>query len=345
MRYGTGVRCRTADFVEPDMDWEAEQYRRGKIDFAAFSLKNAGREELLRHVGDGHVLVVDQTRIDADTIALLPETRLIIRHGDGYDNVDITAATAANIAVANKPGFWSIEAAEHAMALTVAVATRLPVQQAIAARRGADPDAPWDRSRVYPIQRLPGQTVGVLGYGRTGSHYAHLMHGLGCSVIVHDRSTSPETLRAAGYRPVTLDELVAESDVLSLHVPATEETVGLVDAAFLNRMRTGAILINIARGSLVDTPALTAALNTGKLRGAGLDVTSPEPLPQDHALLGMPQVVVTPHLAWYSEEALWAMRRSIVTDVINFSRGVLPQTVVNPEVIPEVLARGLPGTA
>jgi len=261
--------------------------------------------------------------------------RLIIRHGDGYDNVDVAAATGAGVAVANKPGFWSLEAAEHAMVLTLAVASRLHVQQDVAARTGQPADTPWDLARVYPIPRLRGRTVGVMGYGRTGSHYARLMYGLGCSVIVHDRSTPGSVIREAGFRPVSFDALVRESDVLSLHVPATTATAGLFDARMLRRMKNDSILINTARGSIVVTEDLTAALRSGHIRGAGLDVTDPEPLPRDHRLLRMPQVVVTPHLGWYSEEAMWAMRRSILDDVLNFSRGILPRSIVNPEVLPE----------
>lgn len=326
------LRCRTADFVEPDMNWEAEEYERAGIDFRAFSLVDEDIDTVVAHIGDAHVLVVDRTPVTAQLIERLPDVRLIIRHGDGYDNVAVAAATASGIAVANKPGFWSTEAAEHAMVLTLVVASHLPLQQAIAARNGQDPQMPWDRTRIYPIPRLRGRTVGVLGFGRTGSHYARLMHTLGCPVIVHDHRKPPEEIRAAGYYPVGFPTLLKEADVLSLHVPATEKTNGLIDATALASMKKDAILINIARGTIVNTDALTSALEKNHLRGAGLDVTEPEPLPPNHPLLSNPNVVVTPHLAWYSDEAMWAMRRSIVEDVMNLAEGIMPATVVNPEV-------------
>ena len=329
------LRCRTTDYVEPDMAWEVEEYRRAGIDFKAFSLVGADPETILKEAGDAHVLIVDQTPVGANLIKGLSEAKLIIRHGDGYDNVDVSAATAAGIAVANKPGFWSVEAAEHAMVLTMVVAAHLPVQQQVAARIGHAPGAPWDRTKVYPIPRLRGRTVGVMGFGRTGAHYARLMHNLGCPVMVYDHRKPPEEIRAAGFYPVDFGTLLAESDVLSLHVPATEKTTGLFDRTTLDRMKNDAILINISRGTIVDTKALTTALQEGRLRGAGLDVTDPEPLPREHPLLVMPNVVITPHLAWYSEEAMWAMRRSIVEDVINLSQGIMPATVVNPAVLPE----------
>lgn len=321
------------------MDWEAEEYRRAGVDFRAFSLRDADENTVAESVADAHVLIVDQTRVTADLIARIPDLGLIIRHGDGYDNVDVAAATGAGVAVANKPGFWSLEAAEHAMVLTLAVASRLHVQQEVASRTGQPADSPWDLTRVYPVPRLRGRTVGVMGYGRTGSHYARLMYGLGCTVIVHDRSAPGELIREAGFRPVGFDALVQESDVLSLHVPATTATAGLFDARMIGRMKAGSILINTARGSIVVTEDLTRALRSGHIRGAGLDVTDPEPLPADHPLLKMNQVVVTPHLGWYSEEAMWAMRRSILEDVVKFSQGILPRSIVNPEVLPEEESR------
>lgn len=324
-------RCRTTDYVEPDMEWERERYALAGIDFAAFQLRGAPAEEILACAGDGHVLVVDQTRITAELLGRLDHTVLVIRHGDGYDSVDIDAATAAGIAVANKPGFWSAEAAEHAVTLTLAVASRLGHQQqeaAAGALRGH-----WDLHTVYPISRLRGRTVGVFGYGKIGHHYARMMHALGFHVIVHDRSCPEDHLTAAGYRSVSFQELLHHADILSLHVPATRQTVGLFDGAALRRMKRGSVLINTARGSLVHTDDLVAVLRAGHLSGAGLDVTEPEPLPAGHPLFSMPQVVITPHLGWYSEEAMWEMRRSIVEDVINAARRVPPASLVNHDVL------------
>ncbi len=329
------LRCRTADFVEPDMDWEAEHYRQAGVDFKAYALSTADVKTLAAYVGDAHVLIVDQTPVGAELIARLTDARLIIRHGDGYDSVDVDAATAAGIAVANKPGFWSMEAAEHAMVLTMVVAAHLPLQQQVAARIGRAPEEPWRRSLLYPIPRLRGRTVGIFGFGKIGRHYARFMHTLGCPVIVYDHRKQPEAIRAEGYYPVDFDTFLRESDILSIHTPATEQTRGRFNRETIGKMKQDAVLINTARGSIVDTDALTEALQTGRLRGAGLDVTDPEPLPQDHPLLRMPQVVVTPHLAWYSEEAMWAMRESIVEDVINLAQGIMPTSVVNPEVLPE----------
>lgn len=324
-------KCIVTDYVEPDLKWEAAQYRAAGIGFEAHQLRGAPPGELAERVATATVLIVDQAAITADVIAALTSCQLIIRHGDGYDNLDLAAATAQGIVCANKPGFWSREVAELALGLSLALCLRLPEQQQVAA--APLPQGGWDLARAMPQRSIANMTVGVLGYGKIGRHAARLFRGVCEKVLVHDPYVPEADILASGATAVGLDALLAQSDIVTMHVPATSETIRLFDHNRISRMKPGALLLNTSRGPIVDTTALVAALEGGHLSGAGLDVTDPEPLPHNHALFSFPSVIITPHLGWYSEDAMWNMRRSIVSDVIGAAGGTPPETIVNPAVL------------
>jgi len=321
------------DYVEPNLDWEADQYARAGVDYRRHQLRLASPEALIDAAKDADVLVVDQSRITREVIAGLDRCRLIIRHGDGYDNLDVQAATEAGIVCANEPGFWSREAAEQAFVLALILALRIPQQQEVARHPRTGENAGWNLGEAMPYGSLGSLTVGLVGCGKIGRHALSLFLPVAGAVLVSDPFVRDFEIEGLGARSAPLDILVAESDIISLHVPATEETVGLFDAAMLARMKKGALLVNAARGSLVDTDALAAALESGQLGGAALDSTDPEPLPADHPLFGMTNVIVTPHMGWYSEDALSAIRRRIVEDALGALDGRIPESVVNPEVL------------
>lgn len=337
------IRCRVTDFVEPDLNWEAESYESTGVDFKAFQLRNADAAQLVRELSDAQVLVVDQAKITRAVLEGLPEVKLIIRHGDGYDNVDVAAATELGIAVANKPGFWSEEVADQALVLALAAVRKIGVQRIIAARTGQTADSLWNLKAAFPLARLRALTVGVIGFGKIGRHFAAKTAALGMKVVVHDAMIEARVIQEAGYSAVSFEELLAVSDIVSPHVPATPQTTGLFTAQTLAMMKPTAILVNSSRGAVVVTDDLVAALRNGVIAGAALDATSPEPLPQDHPLLSMPNVIVTPHLGWYSEDAMWEMRRSIVEDVIALGSGKLPVSVVNPDVLKRENSRNKAG--
>ncbi|HET7882883.1 MAG TPA: 2-hydroxyacid dehydrogenase [Acetobacteraceae bacterium] len=228
-------------------------------------------------------------RCTGEMIAAAPKLRLIQKIGVGVNTIDLDAAKARGIAVCNLPGTNARAVAELTLALMLAVFRRLPRFDA-AMRRGAwlDPDL------QDGIGELGGRTVGLVGYGAIPQVLSPVLTALGCRVLYTSRT--PRAGDAGEWRP--LEALLAEADVVSLHVPLTDETANLIDAAALTRMKPGAVLINTARGGLVDQVALTDALASGRLAGAGLDVFVHEPHDASQALFRLPNVVLTPHIAW-----------------------------------------------
>jgi phosphoglycerate dehydrogenase-like enzyme len=244
---------------------------------------------LMRLLPDCEVLWHVLKPCTATMIAAAPRLKLIQKIGVGVNTIDLDAAKARGIAVCNLPGTNARAVAELALTLMLATIRRIP-RFDIGMRMGvwSDPDL------QDGIGELGGQTVGLVGYGAIPRLLAPVLNALGASVLYHKRNPVPDAVGA--YR--TLDALLAESDVVSLHVPLTDATQGMIGAAALDRMKPGAILINTARGGLVDQAALTAALRSGHLGGAGLDVFALEPPDFADPLFALPNVVATPHIAW-----------------------------------------------
>lgn len=271
-------------------------------------------------VPDAHVLFVYSLRVDDALLSRLPRCRVVARCGTGYDNVDVAAAHRRGIAVTYVPEYGSVDVAEHTIALLLGCARRLPAADA-AVRSGHWPSY----LELGPMRRLNGRTLGLLGFGRIAREVARMALGLGLHVAAHDPYAPAEQLRAAGVTPLGFDALLAGADVVSVHLPLTDATRGELGAAEFARMKPGAVLLNSARGALVDTGALVDAVRSGRLAGAGLDVTDPEPLPTGHPLLALPQVVLTPHSAAFAEEGLADLRRTALDDVLLVLGGESPQ--------------------
>lgn len=242
------------------------------------------------------VIVRSSTRITRDVLGNGQRLRVIGRAGVGVDNIDVEAATEHGIAVLNAPSGNTISAAEHAFALLLALIRHIPA--ADRSMRAGE----WDRKRFAGIE-LSGKTLGLVGAGRIGSEVARRARAFGMRVVVHDPFLSEEHARALDVERATLDHVLETADVLSMHVPLTEATAGMIGAAQLARLRKGAVVINAARGGVVDEAALQASLESGHLRGAALDVYEAEPLAADHPLRSQPNVVLTPHLGAATEEA------------------------------------------
>ncbi len=249
-----------------------------------------------------------------------PEVRVVSRTGIGYDNVDVAAAAERGVVVCNAPEAPSVSTAEHTVALLMAVTKHLRTTTAIADRGEKAPS-------IGIALELDGRRLGLVGLGRIARRVAEAATALGMEVIAHDPFIQADSVD--GVRLVSLDEVFSESDVVSLHAPGGEATKHLVDASRLAAMRPGAYLVNCARGSLVDQEALLAALDSGQLAGAALDVTEPEPLPEGHPLLGREDVLVTPHVA----SSTAAGRRRLYEHAIDNALAVLegrPATTVTP---------------
>jgi D-3-phosphoglycerate dehydrogenase len=238
--------------------------------------------------------------LDRGTIASLARCKAIVRYGTGVDNVDLEAAAQAGIQVANVLDASIEEVANHALALALALLRRVaPLHEATAA--GA-----WPIGAVRGARRISALTCGVVGVGRIGTATASRFEALGCRIVASDPA-----VQSAPWPLLPLPELLAQADIVTLHLPLTEDTRHLLGASELAGMRPGAILINVSRGGLVDEAALAHALESGALAGAGLDVFEQEPLPGGHVLCTAPGVLLTPHIAWYSEEASRDMQRKV----------------------------------
>lgn len=254
--------------------------------------------------------------------AALPELRVVSRYGVGFDRVDVEAATRHGVVVTITPQGNHASVAEHAMALLLAV-TRSIVRNDVDARRGV-----WLKEPLMPLR---GKTLGIIGYGRVGRSVATRAAAFGLEVLAYDKYV-PDTAFDGAER-VTLDDLLARSGIVSLHAPSNDETRGMIDQSFLSRMKRGCILINTARGELVVEDDLIAALRSGQVAGAGLDVLCAEPPPDDHALFTLDNVVISPHVAANDIQALDDMGVEAAQNVIDLARGEWPgHAVLNEEV-------------
>jgi D-3-phosphoglycerate dehydrogenase len=271
------------------------------------------------------VVVRSATQIDERVIERATRLKVIARAGVGIDNVDVDAATRRGIVVANAPESTVVSAAEHTIALLLAVARNIP--QAHAALKGGG----WDRGRFAGVE-LAGKTLAVLGFGRIGKQVARRALALGMRVLAYDPFVAPERFRELGVEHVSsLDEAYAAADFLTLHLPLTEETRGVLDADAFARMRDGVRIVNAARGELVDEDALEQAIRSGKVAAAGLDVFGSEPYAGP--LLELDDVVVTPHLAASTSEAQDRAGVMIAEQVAAALEGGLVETAVNIPIV------------
>ena len=262
-------------------------------------------------------------RWDAEACRRLPRLKVVARAGIGYDNVEVAECAAAGVAACNAPDAPTVSTAEHALALLLAVAKRVK----LAERRLRD--GLGDYRATHRALELDGRTLGLLGCGRIGSRVARYSAAVGMRVLVHDPYLDPAKAREVG-EPVDLDELWHRSDAVSLHAPATVATRHIVNARAIAAMRPGVIIVNCARGSLIDHDALLAGLESGHIAGAGLDVTEPEPLPPGHRLLGRDDVIVTPHVASSTTAGTVRLLDQALGQAAEWLNGGTPEHLLDP---------------
>jgi D-3-phosphoglycerate dehydrogenase len=288
------------------------------------SVAGKPREELDRALAGAHALIVrSETRVTADLLARAPHLRVVARAGTGVDTIDVHAATRRGIAVMNAPGANTVSAGEHALGLLLALVRRIP--DAAAAMRRGD----WDRKRFEGTE-LRGKTMGVVGLGRIGGHVAQLARAFGMNVVAHDPYLLPERAAELQVRLLPLEDLLRSADVVTLHVALTDQTLHLINADRLRLMKPTAVLINTARGELVDEAALAEAVREARIAGAAIDVFAVEPLAADSPLRGLDRVILTPHLAASTAEAqervaveiCAAVREALVAGDLSFAINV-----------------------
>jgi len=254
-------------------------------------------EELIAGCSEADLILVTAAHITRGVLLALPKLRGVVRYGVGLDRIDLAAAEDLGVAVSNVRGFCTSEMADHALALILACARGI-VNDAIDVRSGGYGHAPSHR-----VLRLAGGTAGIIGLGAIGQALARRLQAIEMNVIAHDPYADKTQARALDTRLVGLDELLHEADVVSINCALTEETYGLIGVDELAAMKPTAILINTARGGIIDEAALATALATGEIMAAGLDVLEEEPPPSDHPLRTSPHCVITSHTGWYSEQS------------------------------------------
>ncbi len=318
------------DYIEADLNYEAEKLEALGIDFVACQLKFRPEDEVYEAIKDADVVVVNMVKMPESLISRLTKCKLIIRHGIGYDNVDVNACTKYGIQFAYQPDYCKEDVAEHAISLIFACARRL-----FRARKCLEESSAagaWDFGDLFPVYRLDGKTLGILGCGRIGSRVFRKLRTFGFKIIACDPYLPADTRRqyeAQGLTFVDKKTLFSTSDFVTIHTPLNDETRKIVDAEAIGWMKKTAYLVNTARGPMVDVPALAAALREERIAGAGIDVFDVEPPPPEFELFGLKNAILSPHMGWASEEAGWEIRESILSDIISASQGKSARCVVN----------------
>jgi len=272
-------------------------------------------DDILSVARDADAILVTYAKLPGELLRQLTKCRAIGRFGLGVDNIDLPAAKELGIAVNYVPDYCLREVSDHAMALLLALARKVPLaNKLVQAGR-------WEVPPLVPLRRLEGQTLGLIGFGNIPRALAPKAKAFGLKVLTHDPYVKADVLSAAGVEGVSFDDLLARSDFVSVHAPLLPATRGLVNGAAFAKMKKGAYLINTARGPLVDEAALVAALDSGQLGGTALDVVTTEPLAKDSLLLGRDNVILTPHTAFYSVEALEELQTKCASDVARVLSG------------------------
>lgn len=324
--------------------WEHRACARLSSEHSIVCVREALNGETAAEHSDAEVISPFVTsRLDAEVLARLPKLKLIATRSTGYDHIDLDYCRAHGVTVSNVPDYGDVTVSEHAFALLLAISRHL-VDAVERTRRGN-----FSQAGLRGFD-LHGKTLGVIGTGRIGRRAIAIAKGFGMMVLAHDLHPNPDAARDLGFRYAELDAVLASADVVTLHLPATPQTIGLLADREFALMKPGAVLINTARGNIVDVPALVRALASGRLRAAGVDVLPQEPLIREeaqifrspaspesydlealvanHVLLRFPNVIVTPHNAYNTDDAVRRIIETTLENIVSFGRGE-PRNVVS----------------
>jgi D-3-phosphoglycerate dehydrogenase len=318
-----GYTVYVSDTKTTDVETEREVLSRVDATLDLVHARTPG--DLIEAAADADALIVDAgTPVTREVFEALSGLRVVGRAGIGFDNVDVGAASDHGVTVVNVPDYCVEEVSTHALALLLACVRSVP-----AANRQVH-DGEWDWEVCRPAHRLRDRTLGLLAFGKIGRRFAEKVEGFGLDRIAYDPYVDAGTMAEYGVEKVSFEDLLARSDLLSVHAPLTDETERMLDADALAALPEGAILVNTARGPIVDDRALYDALVGGHLRAAGLDVMPDEP-PEGSPLLDCEDAVLSPHAAWYSEESRLDLSRSVAGDVARVLAGEAPRSAVDAE--------------
>ncbi len=302
------LRVVVTDWTFPNLDTERSVLADLGVDFEAYQALE--ENELIEAVAGADALLVQFAPITANVMAALEGCRVLVRYGVGVDNVDLEAAARHGVPVAYVPDYCMEEVADHTTALMLAMLRRLPAYD------GSVRSHRWDAASVGgAMTPLSEATVGLIGLGRIGSEVRERLRPFGCRVVVHDPFLVAHQAEALGVELVALESLLADADAISLHAPLTPASQHLLGADSLALVKPTAVIVNTSRGPLIDTEALAAALRDGRLGGAALDVFEEEPLPADSPLRDCPNLLLTPHAAWYSSRSMGRLQQLAAEEV------------------------------
>lgn len=280
-------------------------------------------EELIESVRDAYVVIFTFSKISRNVIDQLTNCKMLIRYGVGLDNVDIKAASEKGIYVCNTPNYGTYAVAEHAFALLMSMNRRiLFLDQQVR-------NHIWDMEGIPPVYSLSNKGLGIVGFGNTGRYLAKMAAAFNMKVVVYDPFISQEIANEHKVRTSGFDELIRNSDHISIHAPLTDETRYLFNKDVFQEMKKTSIIVNTSRGGLINQNDLLWALKNERIAGAALDVFENEPLDPQSELLTLHNVVLTPHVAWYTEESIVNLHQEVIDDVLRVLQGNIPQNVVN----------------
>ncbi|MDR2287466.1 MAG: C-terminal binding protein [Prevotellaceae bacterium] len=284
-------------------------------------------DEVISVIHDADGVIVQYAPVTRKALESAPNLKVVSEYGVGVDSIDIAACTEKGIAVCNVPDYSYQEVSDQAIALA------LSLDRGVVSLDKQIRSGNYGLTTVKPLRRIVGRVFGVVGLGRIARAAALKARGIGYKVLGTDIAFACGTTTDDGIPVVTFDELLTQSDVVSVHVPLMDATKHLINAVALSKMKPEAILINTARGGVVDTEALIEALKNKTIRGAGLDVFETEPLPKNHPLTALDNVVLTPHAGYYSEESLYELKTRPVENAADVLAGKKPRNILNPSVL------------
>lgn len=320
------------DYIENDLDWEVQEFAKmPDVEFSYHQLKLAPREELIATIADADIIVVNMAKFDEEVIAGCKRCKLLIRHGIGYDNVDVDACTRHGLRFSYQPDYCASEVSEQAVSLIFSCARRLDIGRRILQESSAT--GQWDFSTLGDIHRLFGSTLGIIGCGRIGGRVYRIMKAVGMHLMVCDPYLDDRQKGALGIEETyDLETVLKTADIVTMHTPLNDETRYMIDEPQLQMMKPTAYLVNTSRGGVIKTSALEKALRENWIAGAGIDVYEVEPPPADQELLSLPNATLSAHLGWCSVEAGWRIRQNIMDDVKACLRNEPPAYTVNKEI-------------
>ena len=307
------------DCDHESMDIEKKTFTKEGVDFEILNVTQP--EDIIRACHDADALILQYATISDNVLSSLKNLKGVVRYGVGVNTIDIESATKNNVAVCNVPDYVTNEVADHALYLIMALARKLPLLI------NDTKSNIWAYEKAIPIYRLQEQTAGIIGLGRIGLSLAKKLHGIGLKVIGFDPLAKKEQL--PDYIDfVSLDELLAHSDIISLNLPLTKSTENLIDSKEFSKMKSNCYLVNTARGGIVNEEALYQALLNHTIAGAALDVFKQEP-PTDRKLFSLDNFIATPHAAWYSEQSQQDLKRKAAEEAIRLAKGEKPLYCLN----------------